>query len=111
MWRTWRISTRSVLVAGLPSVSAPTRDVTGSWLVALLDRGGVDTGVEAMSPLVQMILSQPGMAERLIAEHVDDGSGRCRGCPVGGQRGRHSWPCTLRMAAEEAERIEAARSA
>jgi hypothetical protein len=64
-----------------------------------------------MNPLVQMILSQPGMAARLIAEHVDDGRGRCRGCPVGGQRGRHAWPCTLRQAAEEAERIERARSA
>ena len=48
-----------------------------------------------MNPLVQMILGQPGMAARLLAEHVDDGSGRCSGCPVGGQRGRHSWPCTL----------------
>jgi hypothetical protein len=52
-----------------------------------------------------MILGQPGMAERLIAEHEDDGRGRCRGCPVGGQRGQHSWPCTIRQAAEEAESI------
>jgi hypothetical protein len=65
----------------------------------------------AVNPLVQMILGQPGMAERLIAEHDDDGSGRCRGCPVGGQRGRHSWPCTLRRAADEAAQIERARSA
>jgi hypothetical protein len=64
-----------------------------------------------MTPLVQMILNQPGMAERLIAEHTDDGSGRCRGCPVGGQRGLHAWPCTLRLAAEEAQRIRRARSA
>jgi hypothetical protein len=59
-------------------------------------------GRPAVSPLVQMILGQPGMAARLIAEHADDGSGRCRGCPVGGQRGRHSFPCTIRQAAEEA---------
>ena len=64
-----------------------------------------------MSPLVQMILSQPGMAERLIAEHADDGRGRCRGCPVGGQRGRHSWPCTIWQAAEEAQKLDRARSA
>ncbi len=62
-----------------------------------------------MDPLVQMILGQPGMAQRLIAEHADDGSGRCTGCPVGGQRGRHAWPCTLRQAAEKAERLERAR--
>jgi len=55
-----------------------------------------------VSPLVQMILGQPGMAERLLAEHADDGSGRCRVCPVGGQRGRHSFPCTIHQAAEEA---------
>jgi hypothetical protein len=92
-------------------VSAPIRHVTGLRPAAFHDRGRAETGVEQMSPLVQMILSQPGMAARLIAEHADDGSGRCWGCPVGGQRGRHSWPCTLRLAAEEAERIERARSA
>jgi hypothetical protein len=64
-----------------------------------------------VSPLVQMILSQPGMSARLIDEHSDDGCGRCRGCPVGGQRGRHSWPCTIRQAAEEAQKLERARSA
>ena len=58
-----------------------------------------------MDPLVQMILSQTGMAERLIAEHCDDGRGHCRACAVGGQRGQHSWPCTIRQAADEAERI------
>jgi hypothetical protein len=35
------------------------------------------------------------MAERLVAEHVDDGDGRCRGCPIGAQHGYHSWPCTI----------------
>jgi hypothetical protein len=64
-----------------------------------------------MSPLLQMILSQPGMAARMIEEHADDGRGRCRGCPVGGQRGQQAWPCTLRLAAEEAQRIQKARSA
>jgi hypothetical protein len=50
------------------------------------------------------------MAARLIAEHADDGNGRCTGCPVGGQRGHHSWPCTLRQAAEEAEKRDQART-
>ena len=62
-----------------------------------------------MNPLVEMILSPPGMAKRLMEEHSDDGSGRCRGCPVGGQRGRHAWPCTIYRAAEEAARIESTR--
>jgi hypothetical protein len=63
-----------------------------------------------VNPLVEMILSQPGMAERLMAEHSDDGRGRCRGCPVGGQRGRHAWPCTIYQAAEEAQRLERERT-
>jgi hypothetical protein len=66
-------------------------------------------GEPAVTPLVQMILGQPGMAERLMAEHADDGTGRCRVCPVGGQRGRHSFPCTIRRAAEEAASAQQAR--
>jgi hypothetical protein len=34
-------------------------------------------------------------AERLLAEHVDDGTGRCRVCPAGPQAGRRIWPCSL----------------
>ena len=34
-------------------------------------------------PLVLLIRSQVGMAERLLAEHVDDGSGRCCLCSGG----------------------------
>ena len=66
-------------------------------------------GEPAVTPLVQMILGQPGMTERLMAEHADDGTGRCRVCPVGGQRGRHSFPCTIRRAAEEAANAQQAR--
>jgi len=58
-----------------------------------------------------MILGQPGMAERLIAEHADDGRGRCPPTGHPRQRGQHSWPCTIRQAADEAERIERARTA
>ena len=55
-----------------------------------------------VSPLVMLIRSQPGMAERLLSEHVDDGSGRCRVCSTGGQTGRYRWPCALRRYAEQA---------
>jgi len=34
-------------------------------------------------------------AERLAAEHVDDGRGYCRTCPAGPQKGRVQWPCNL----------------
>ncbi len=66
-------------------------------------------GEPTVTPLVQMILGQPGMTERLMAEHADDGTGRCRVCPVGGQRGRHSFPCTIRRAAEEAATAQQGR--
>ena len=92
-------------------MSAQIRHVTDLRRAAPGGHAREQTAVEPMSPLVQMILSQPGMAARLMAEHADDGSGRCRGCPVGGQRGRHAWPCTLRRAADEADRLERARSA
>jgi hypothetical protein len=37
---------------------------------------------------------QPGMAARLLAEHVDDGTGRCRVCTAG-QSARERWPCKI----------------
>ena len=55
-----------------------------------------------MDPLVELIRSQPGMAERLLIEHADDGSGRCRACSDGGQSGRHRWPCTIHHCATQA---------
>ena len=56
----------------------------------------------SVNPWVVLILSQPGMAQRLLTEHVDDGSGRCRVCSTGGQTGRYRWPCALRRYAEQA---------
>jgi hypothetical protein len=35
------------------------------------------------------------MAKRLLAEHRDDGSGRCRVCLSGPQAARKVWPCPL----------------
>lgn len=57
------------------------------------------------NPLVVLIRSQPGMAQRLLSEHVDDGSGRCRVCSTGGQTGRYRWPCALRRYAEQADTV------
>jgi hypothetical protein len=58
-----------------------------------------------MNPLVALIVSQPGMGERLLAHHVDDGGGRCRVCTSGAQAARHRWPCSIYGAAAEAERV------
>jgi hypothetical protein len=46
-------------------------------------------------PIVVFIAAQQGMAARLIAEHADDGTGRCRVCSAGAQGGHHRWPCQL----------------
>ncbi|MGI5131558.1 hypothetical protein ACQEVB_32470 [Pseudonocardia sp. CA-107938] len=60
-----------------------------------------------MTPLVALIVSQPGMAGRLIAQHRDDGSGRCTTCQLGGQAGRCRWPCSIYAAAAAAEEVRA----
>ncbi len=35
-----------------------------------------------IGPLVTLILVDPGMAERVLGAHVDDGAGRCARCRV-----------------------------
>jgi hypothetical protein len=46
--------------------------------------------------LAAAIALLPRAAERLLADHVDDGRGRCRRCTLGGQSGHHHlWPCRL----------------
>ncbi|MGI5125885.1 hypothetical protein ACQEVB_03620 [Pseudonocardia sp. CA-107938] len=55
-----------------------------------------------MTPLAAALAVLPGVAERLAADHVDDGTGHCRVCVNGGQSGRSVWPCTLRSAADAA---------
>lgn len=54
--------------------------------------------------LVALIAAEPGMAERLLAEHADDGTGRCRVCSAGAQTGRYRHPCAIRLAADEVRR-------
>ena len=55
-----------------------------------------------LSPWVVLIRSEPGMAERLLTEHADDGHGRCRVCSSGAQTGRYRWPCATYLFAAEA---------
>jgi hypothetical protein len=52
-----------------------------------------------VNPLVALIVSQPGMAGRLIAQHRDDGTGHCTTCQLGAQAGRYRWPCSIHAAA------------
>ena len=65
------------------------------------DRGS-RTAEQMADLLVVFIRSQPGMADRLIVEHANDGTGRCRTCSTGGQAGRYRWPCALYCCATQA---------
>ncbi len=61
------------------------------------------------SPIVEFITSQPGMADRLLAEHVADGTGHCPACPLGGQKGYQRWPCNLHYYATQASEMGRSR--
>lgn len=58
-----------------------------------------------MDPIAQFIAAQAGAAERLLAEHIDDGTGRCRVCSAGPQAGRLVWPCNLHRYARAAAEL------
>jgi hypothetical protein len=45
--------------------------------------------------LIAAFAQVPGLVDVLLAEHVDDGSSRCRLCTLGGQAGYQRWPCRL----------------
>jgi hypothetical protein len=63
---------------------------------------------QVMCPIVELIAGQPGLADRLLAAHVDDGTGRFRVCSGGGQTGWMAWPCQLH---DYASRARAAQRA
>jgi len=58
------------------------------------------------SSLAAAIALTPGLADRLLVEHVDDGTGRCRLCPLRDQAGHQRWPCRIHDAASEAARAK-----
>jgi hypothetical protein len=58
-----------------------------------------------LPPLVAFLVDQPTATARLLAQHVDDGYGRCRVCTVGGQHGHMPWPCTIAASATLAAKI------
>jgi hypothetical protein len=68
----------------------------------VVDPSGGPVVTSEADPLVVLIRSQPGMADRLLAMHADDGHGHCRVCTQGAQAGRYSWPCTIALAADTA---------
>lgn len=54
--------------------------------------------------LVALIKSRPPLAAKLAGEHVDDGSGRCRSCSSGAASREVDYPCSIRLAWDEAHR-------
>jgi hypothetical protein len=54
--------------------------------------------------LITFIAAEPGMAAQLLAQHTDDGTGRCRVCSSGAQSGHYQHPCAIWLAADEASR-------
>jgi len=70
-----------------------------------VDRIGSD-GADAPLLLVELLATHwPDLRARLLAEHTNDGNGRCKGCrvPGYGTPGGH-WPCLLATLATWAER-------
>lgn len=55
-------------------------------------------------PIVEFIARQPGAAERLLAQHLNDGTGHCLVCSAGPQAGRKVWPCPIHEYAQSASR-------
>ena len=52
--------------------------------------------------VADVVAAIPGLAERLLVKHVDDGTGHCRACPLGAQQGFETWPCPLHSVAAAA---------
>jgi hypothetical protein len=64
---------------------------------------GSASGSAHFAQLVSFIVGQAGMAEQLITQHSNDGTGHCRRCTTGAQAGRHIWPCQTYLAAQQAQ--------
>ena len=54
------------------------------------------------SSLTVFLAARPAASARLLALHVDDHTGHCRACTIGGQAGRLTWPCSIAIAAARA---------
>lgn len=65
---------------------------------------------EEWHQLAAALRAMPGVVERLVADHVPDELGRCRGCTTPGTgRPNRAWPCSIRKLADDARRQRDAR--
>jgi hypothetical protein len=66
---------------------------------------GSSSGEPAASvPIADVMADMPGVWRRLLAAHVPDRLGRCRGCRSDTGSGER-WPCSLHRIATEARRL------
>jgi hypothetical protein len=72
-----------------------------------VDTHGADRG--RASELPELLAAHPTSIARILADHRDDGSGRCTVCHAGPQSARVVWPCRLRLLAEAARRRRGGR--
>jgi hypothetical protein len=68
------------------------------------DSGGPAPISSVLAELTMFLMLRPTATKKLLAQHVDDGRGRCTTCSVGAQQGHHLWPCTIHAAAVRASR-------
>lgn len=69
------------------------------------DRGGGSGPVPTTAvPMADVMAEMPGVWRRLLAAHVADRLGRCRGCRSDTGSGE-LWPCSLHRIATEAQRL------
>jgi hypothetical protein len=83
---------------GVDPGNRPPRDDRGSEVRA--SGGEPATTV----PLADVMSDMPGVWRRLLAAHVPDRLGRCRGCRSDTGSGER-WPCSLHRIATEARRL------
>jgi hypothetical protein len=60
------------------------------------------------SELALVVVEFEGIADLLIAAHVDDGGGHCYGCRLP-QTPAPTWPCTLYAVGQQARRLHRIR--
>jgi hypothetical protein len=66
--------------------------------------GAVAERPAAAVPMADVMADMPGVWRRLLAAHVPDRLGRCRGCRSDTGSGER-WPCSLYRIATEARRL------
>ena len=71
----------------------------GRFARRVTDDGGLPRGL-----IVAFIAGEPGMAQRMLDQHVDDGSGHCRTCLRRQDGAAQVWPCPLHGLAEQASK-------